>query len=354
MGERDDTAGELRRHWDAMVGLGRAMPGTGLAALGEGLQASGPWPEDLRGCPLIVDTDIGGDADDALAVAVAARCVPQLALVVTVDETGERHGHGQRARFARWLLDAAGRPEVPVVAGAGTGDTAYYCVDGLIPPGVPEQGRDVVAAVRAVCAAADGPVRWVGMGPMSNLAQVIAQAPELASRLRVTQMGGALRYRHPDRAEHNIRLDVPAARAVLQAVQDKRVAAPEFVTSEVTFTPSLEVTAASPLYRALAAPDAPVWARILTGHMDRWFAQFHPGTIQHDALTLSAALELPFVDSDYLRITMDDIGRTTATADGVLVRVSLTAAYEAFMTWLLARLDPHAPAGTGTPIGAGR
>lgn len=57
--------------------------------------------------PLILDTDIGGDPDDAIAVALAARRFPERALVITTDEH-----RGGRARFARQFLDLLGRPEV--------------------------------------------------------------------------------------------------------------------------------------------------------------------------------------------------------------------------------------------------
>jgi inosine-uridine nucleoside N-ribohydrolase len=339
--ERRESAEELRRHWDAMRRLGRAAPGTGLAALGQALEASGRWPDDLRHSPMIIDTDIGGDADDAVAVAVAARQVPELALLITGDEV-----RGQRARFARHLLDLLGRSDVPVVAGAALGESRYFCVDGLTPRAVPDQPTDVVAAVHEVCAAAAGPVRWVGMAPMSNLARVLAEAPEAASRLRVTQMGGALRYRDPSSAEHNIRLDVPSARQVLDAVARGALAVPEFVASEVTFTPRIEITADTPLYRRLRDPQAAPWARVLAAHLDRWFAQFYPGTMQHDALTLTAALDLPFVDSDQLSIAMDAIGRTTEAPPGrgTRVRWSRSAEYQPFMAWLTAALTDPAPA----------
>ncbi|MEU9126110.1 hypothetical protein AB0C96_40950 [Streptomyces sp. NPDC048506] len=153
--------------------------------------------------------------------------------------------------------------------------------------------------------------------------------------LRVTQMGGALRYRKPDSAEHNIRLDVPAAQSVLKAVADGRLSAPEFIASEVTFTPRMEVTADSPLYAGLHAPQASEWAQLLASHLDRWFERFYPGSMQHDALTLSAALELPYVDSDAIRIEMDDIGRTREAGPdrGVALRWSVGAEYEPFMQW---------------------
>ncbi|WP_308259013.1 nucleoside hydrolase [Pseudonocardia sp. H11422] len=305
--------------------------------------------EDLPDAPIVIDTDIGGDADDALAVVAAARHQPRLALVVTSDETRPPVGDGQRARFARFLLDLLGRTDVTVAAGPAVGDTRYWCVDGLVPASVPLQFEDVVAAVRTVCAGTDGPVRWVGMGPLTNLAHLTEMAPELAGRLRVTQMGGALNYRHPDRAEHNIRLDVPAAHQVLAAVADGRLGVPEFVTSDVTFTPRLAITAEHPIHRALAAPTAPAWASILVAHLDRWYTGWHPATIQHDALTLSAALGLPFVDSAPTAVALDAIGRMTAAPQGgVPMRLSRAANHPAFMAWLGRALDPV----TATPAPA--
>jgi inosine-uridine nucleoside N-ribohydrolase len=276
---------------------------------------------------MIIDTDVGGDPDDAFALVAAARVVPELALVLTGDETGPTYGPGQRARFARHLLDRCGRPDVAVVAGHCLGDTRYFCVDGLIPTAVGRQPDDVLAAVGAVCAATTGPVRWVGIGPMSNLAAIVRQAPELAGRLQVTQMGGALSYRDPSRAEHNVRLDVEAAHTVLGWP------GMQWVTADVTFTPEIEVTALSPLYQALAAADTP-WAPLLGAHLDRWFDRFYPGTRQHDALTLSAALGLPFVESGTVAVALDDIGRMRAAGDGVPVRMSTGARYEPFMAWL--------------------
>jgi hypothetical protein len=73
---------------------------------------------------VIIDTDIGGDPDDAIALVLAARRLPELALVVTCDELG-----GERARFARHLLDLLGRGDVPVVAGADVTFTDERAID---------------------------------------------------------------------------------------------------------------------------------------------------------------------------------------------------------------------------------
>ncbi|WP_030610130.1 nucleoside hydrolase, partial [Streptomyces sclerotialus] len=344
MGEsRDEEAvsrEEIRAEWRAVVEAGEALPGSGLDTLSARMRATGNWPEDLRSAPMIIDTDIGGDADDALAVVAAARSLPRLALVLTSDETGPAVGYGARARFARLLLDLTGRTDVAVASGVSLGDTRYFCADGLVPGELPSQPADVVGAVRAVCAAVPGPVQWVGMGPLSNLALVLEAAPELASRLHVTQMGGALNYRDPSRAEHNFRLDVPSVHRIFDAVNRGLLPTPYFVTSEVTFTSAMEITADHPVHRTLAAPDAPAWAALLAAHTRQWFARFHPGTIQHDALTLSAALQLPFVDFDKMPVAVDGIGRTSRADAGVPVWLSLSARYPAFMHWLSQRLDP--------------
>ena len=291
---------------------------------------------ESMGVPVVLDTDIGGDADDALAVAAAARLLPGLAAVVTGDELD-----GQRARFARHLLDLLDRSDVVTAAGADLGHVRGVVVEDLVPDGVPAQRVDVVDVVREVCARTDGPVRWVGMGPLTNLARITLEAPDVAARLQVTQMGGALRYRHPDRAEHNVHQDVTATATVFAAAADGRLPQPTFVASEVTWDPRIAVTRDSPIYQGLAVDDAPAWARLLTQSLERWFERFHPATLQHDALTLTAALGQPFVTFDVLPIRLDDLGRTTVDEiSGVPMRWSLHAAHEPFMSWLATALDP--------------
>lgn len=309
-----------------------------LRHIAERLRAAGPppIPGGSNHSFVIIDTDIGGDADDALAVSAAALWLPELALVVTSDECG-----GQRARFARHLLNLLGRRDVPVVSGIDLGNTKYFCVEDLIPDEIPAQPTDVDHEVRRICSTATLPVRWVGMGPLSNLAQLVDTQPELTRHLQLTQMGGALNYRDPNKAEHNFRLDPAAARRVLATFPE-----PQLVTSDITFTDELAVDTRSSLYQALATREAPPWAALLQAHLDRWFERFHPTTIQHDALTLTAAMELPFVGLSNTRIVLDDHARMRrADPDGIPVWMSTRAHYQPFLNWLnnliADAIDPH-------------
>jgi inosine-uridine nucleoside N-ribohydrolase len=322
-GSDPDPEGE----WTALAGLGASFEEFDEVA--GSLIRGGPPPAvgvpAIAHAPMIIDTDIGGDPDDTVALVVAARLVPELALVITSDEYG-----GERARFARYLLDLVGRTDVPVVAGSDLGNSRMWVVDGLCPDGVPRQGTDVVGAVSEVCARSDGRVRWVGIGPLSNLAMLQAEQPELLSRLAVTQMGGAINYRDPTRAEHNFRVDPEAA---IRMVPSLEPWAPTFVVSDVTFNPAMELTADSPLYRRWAQPDARPWERVLRAHWDRWMTKY-PGSMQHDALTLAAAMLWPGVRFVRERVTLDPIARMSRSDKGTEIAMSVSADYTAFMSWL--------------------
>jgi purine nucleosidase len=65
-----------------------------------------------------LDTDLGEDMDDLCALAmVLAWPGAELLAVTSNSEDG-----GRRAGYARRALDLAGRPEIPVAAGADAAD----------------------------------------------------------------------------------------------------------------------------------------------------------------------------------------------------------------------------------------
>ncbi|MFE9577409.1 nucleoside hydrolase [Nocardia sp. NPDC006044] len=326
--DADEPNESLESMWSSLLGFADRYADLGYGPLAAKLRAGGPPPPRVQHTPIIIDTDIGGDPDDAVALTCAARTLPELALVITTDEN-----NGGRARFARYLLDLHGRQDVPVISGADLGNTLYYVVDGLTPDDVPAQPTDVLDAVRKVCASTDRHVRWVGMGPLTNLSGVLSAAPELINRLVVTQMGGAINYRDPARAEHNFRLDPAAARTVVATAADLLL-----VLSDITFTEQIAVTADTDTYRLLAAAQAPAWARLLRAHLDRWFAAFYPSSMQHDPLALATALQLPFVDFTRRRISLATDARMSLDPAGHFTWVTTKADYPAFRSWLNTQL----------------
>jgi pyrimidine-specific ribonucleoside hydrolase len=295
----------------------------------------------LGALPVILDTEIGGEPDDAMALVIAARELPELALVVTSDELGG----GQRARFARYLLDTAGRADVAVVAGHQLSANPSYFADGLTPDWVRPASGDVARAVAEVCARSGGVARWIGLGPLSNLAALLAREPGLARRLFVTQLTGTWSEFDQALPPRNFRLDPAAASQVLASVHHLRLVSYELLAGQ-----QAQLTAASPVIRELAAGAPSSWAALLAAHCSQFFARYHPAVIPGGPLALAAALRLGFAPFVPARVTIDNSGWIKATRPGATQsRATQTTATQTGATQTTAPA-PRPPADTQADI----
>ena len=176
---------------------------------------------------VILDTDIGTDVDDVLALALLL-CSPELELVGVTCVYADVL---LRARMVLRLLGLAGHPDVPVMAGVGRpllGLAPVYWAghegEGLLEPGddalAPSPEHAVDFLVRSVMDS-PGEVHLVAVGPLTNVALAFLREPKLAQSLaHLTIMGGAARAAGRldlPLAEHNIRCDPEAAHIVLSA-----------------------------------------------------------------------------------------------------------------------------------------
>lgn len=174
--------------------------------------------------PVILDTDIGTDVDDALALALILDS-PELSLVGVTCVYGDVD---LRARLARKLLRLAGRSDVPVLTGARhtlLGLRPVYWAGhegrGLLETGDEGPGPDAEHAidflVRTVMSN-PGQIHLLAIGPLTNVALALRREPRLAQNLaHLTLMGGAVRGPGDlelPYAEHNIRSDPEAAHVV--------------------------------------------------------------------------------------------------------------------------------------------
>jgi inosine-uridine nucleoside N-ribohydrolase len=291
-------------------------------------------PLTPRTLPIILDTEIGGEPDDAMALIIAARELPDLALVVTTDEL-----NGERARFARFLLDRAGRTDVAVVAGRQLSSTAPYFAHGLTPDWVTPPSGEVTRAVAQAAARSGGAARWIGLGPLSNLAGLLAHQPELARRLFVTQLTGTSDHAGQALPPRNFRLDPVAARQVLAAAPHLRL-----VSFALPAGRQVQLTAASPAVRRLAgtvpARAGHSWETLLAAHIGQFFTRYHPAVFPAAPLALAAALRLPFTSFGLARVTVSETG-AMGTGPGGDVLISQDVDYRALGEWLRARLRPQ-------------
>ena len=176
---------------------------------------------------LILDTDIGTDVDDILALGLILGS-PELKLEGVTCVYGDV---GLRARMVLKVFKLRGVSGVPVLAGAARPLLGQKLVHwaghegkGLLEPEddalrpVSEHAPDFI--VRMVM---DNPgqIHLVGIGPLTNIAQAFLLEPLLAQNLaHLTLMGGVVR--NLDRldlpyCEYNIRCDPEAAQIVFSA-----------------------------------------------------------------------------------------------------------------------------------------
>lgn len=171
---------------------------------------------------IILDTDIGTDVDDALALALLLGS-PEVELVGVTTVYGDTL---LRARLARRLMGLAGAStEIPVIPGRSETlsgrDVWWPGHEGKLHADL--ESEDVQVDVDAVewlietVAADPGGIDLLAVGPLTNVAAAIELDPGFAGRLRtLTIMGGD--FSPEERvAEHNLRCDWVAADVVLRS-----------------------------------------------------------------------------------------------------------------------------------------
>ncbi|MDR3496457.1 MAG: nucleoside hydrolase [Ancalomicrobiaceae bacterium] len=181
---------------------------------------------------VIIDTDPGQDDAFALLLAIASPDVE----VIGVTTVAGNVPVAQTADNARRIVELAGRPDIPVFAGAAGpilraprpvpeihGDTG---IDGWAwaPPAHPIRPEHAVDwLVETLLREPVGAVTLIALAPQTNLALALRREPAIAARIRqVVFMGGGYFEggNMTPAAEYNILVDPEAAAIVLGAGMD--------------------------------------------------------------------------------------------------------------------------------------
>lgn len=195
--------------------------------------------------PVLLDTDIGNDIDDAVCLAYLlkqARCE----LVGVTTATGDTL---KRACLAGAVCDAAGRGQVPIHAGApgplltGPGQPEvpqYAALEGR--PHRKEFPTDGVEYLRRTIRERPGEITLLAIGPLTNVALLFALDPEIPSMLkRLVLMCGVFAQaggHAPNSREWNARSDPVATAMVFRARP------PEFLSVGLDVTTQCRLSAA--------------------------------------------------------------------------------------------------------------
>jgi inosine-uridine nucleoside N-ribohydrolase len=296
--------------------------------------------------PVLIDCDPG--QDDALALLLALGS-PELDVLGVTAVAGNQTLDKTTANALR-VLELAGRPDIPVAAGAdgplagalvvaadAHGETGLDGVDLPTPSAEPvsEDAKDFLAARLE---ASERPVILVALGPLTNVALLLEAHPEAASKIeRIVLMGGAIHEgNQTPSAEFNIWIDPEAAAHVFESGLD------------VTMV-GLDVTNKAVLSNAEAAADM---VDFYLGFYNE--AYDHGGAPIHDAVALAHAfrpdlltMERRHVEVDTSegicrgRTVVDMRRRTSGPEPNAHVAVDIDA--DGFRSVLLERLRAFSP-----------
>jgi purine nucleosidase len=272
----------------------------------------------VHGQGLVLDTDIGTDVDDALALAYALRH-PGIDLRAVTTVSADT---AARARIAARLLGIAGRTDVVVAAGVGGfEDRAWFGHEGeglVAGPDAPIDERDAVTVLLDLAHGVTPPaVATIGM--QSNLAAAVHRDPSYPHRVPLLAvMGGVFAPVHylgavmgPAR-DHNLVTDAPASVASLNAGFTTRFV-PLDVTVRVPFrAPHLAHLRASGDLGAALAALVDEWS-VLLHERSRGRVPADVVAYMHDPLTVACAVSSEFVTVERMPVTValhDGVPRT--------------------------------------------
>jgi purine nucleosidase len=270
---------------------------------------------------IILDTDIGTDVDDALALAFAL-CHPEIDIAAVTTVSGDT---GLRAQIAAKLLQLAGRGDIEVAAGVGqsTGGGARTLWLGHEGKGIVEEGEELDIAQRdgvdvIVESLLVEEKEVVTLGPLSNVAAALAREPRIARRIsRLTVMGGFFHRCElggqviPPSVDYNLNADPEAAVRVLSSPIPT-----SYVPGDVTMRTGL---LESHLRRMEKDDDALVqalsrlvriWTPVMAGVFRRAGLKIPPdvAAIPHDPLAVATVVDRRFVTVEKLSCTVAAVG----------------------------------------------
>jgi len=281
-----------------------------------------------------LDTDIGTDIDDALALAyLLSRTDVDLLGISTVTVSVV-----DRAKLAAAICRDFGREHVRVFTGADQrlmGEARQYeypqtaAVTDEQAKAVEEQIAKSGAAVEAMYRAAlrwPGEVNLIAIGPLTNLALLVATHPDVADLLAsVTLMAG--RYYGPAWREWNVWCDPHAAAIVFSRFRNIRAVGLDVTTK--TTRPAEEIL-------RIFGPASQTVARAIEIFMKK---QNHQTITLHDPLAVASLFEPDILKFERGTVQIETSGQHT---EGVSVfRPSDDGPHQVAKSIDLARFNSH-------------
>jgi purine nucleosidase len=305
---------------------------------------SGVTPQSEMGAQrIIIDTDIGGDIDDAYAVGLALQSpeVKILGFTTESGDTGDPTDTMLKARLLSRLLKEIGRSDIPVAVGTEKHlpkkqeflSQALYAEGGPIDQSYPNAVDFLLEQIRLH----PGEITLIAIGPETNIGEVIDRDATTFRRLkRVVIMGGSV-YRgynpygylvkDTPNTEYNLSVDVPAAQKLFGS------GVPLYVMPLDSTQIKLEELRRGQIFAA----GTPL-TNILALLTEQWSGGTARTPTLYDAMAVAYALNPQLCPATPLRLRVDDNGNTKPEAGTPNTEVCLRSDSDQFFDFFMPRI----------------
>ncbi|MFP4163871.1 MAG: nucleoside hydrolase [Chitinispirillaceae bacterium] len=207
----------------------------------------------MKKIKVLLDTDIGSDIDDALALSYLL-AEPRCELMGITTVTGEPH---KRARIAHQLCSVAGKNDVPIYPGAALpmygkqhqphAPQAVALSDWAMSRKFPE--GEAIHFMRKVIRENPGEVVLLSIGPLTNIGLLFSLDPEIPRLLKgLVLMCGVFHYRLPELKNHKYEWNAIGDPFATSIVYNTPVNLHRSVGLDVTYIVTLERNEAHSLF----------------------------------------------------------------------------------------------------------
>ena len=289
---------------------------------------------DGKPIPIILDTDIGTDVDDAFALGLIL-VSPELELRAVTTSGGQTE---DRAWLVCRFLTQCGKPGIPIAAGAEpqakseVNDQIQYrrhpaaIFNRTLKP-VKEPAAEVLLAELKK---QPGEITVLAVGPLTNIARLLTDHPDSAKLMKgIVIMGGSVfagySGKAPAEPEWNIKLDVAAARKVLESGVPLTI-----VPLDATALAKVPLKEQQKLFAA-GRPLAWQVANLL----ELWN---QPVPTLFDPVAVASLLRPADFDFQELQLTVNDQGLMAVGKGKPNARVAVSAKQEQLVRWIIERI----------------
>jgi len=303
-----------------------------------------------------VDTDLGGDTDDACALAMLLGW-PEVEItgITTVADPG-----GRGAAYVAHLLRLAGRDDIPLAAGAEVSATTLDRADPILdderhwPANITPRPSPPGAALDLLEHSLDAGATLVAIGPYTNLALLEITRSGSLARQPVVVMGGWLQPAAPGLPQwgpdmdYNVQWDTRAAEVVAATAQLTIVTLPATLNAHLRRADLPRLRAAGPLGQLLVRQGEAHGQANQMGQLGRDHSGLPDDLLnfQYDPVACAVALGWPGATVEEIRVQplrMGDVLSFQPHPEGRSTRVVLDVDGAAFREMWLSAVEAATP-----------